>query len=836
MQNFKLTIAGIDRQVSPYRSEGQNAELINLCPENGSLRAVYRPSVVANLKGNRKLLFIHRNNDYTHWISYDGTTLYFEAEERGGELLSRDERIAALPGIVRIESIGNTLIAVGPTSKQYLLYKERAYRFLGDMPTVPVAGLNVLTHFDDYLSEPYNLDISKAFLYPTLHESFRKQVTNVIFGAVAKETDGRYEEGFSLYPVNLRYALRLYDGSYIYHSAPYLMTAVDFRNTIRVEFGESDQLLEKIQVKVRIKRPVIEYEIAGLDPDWFDIVRSVDLFLSRPVALFDFEGEVTRFVKNGTVYIADLPRRSENEIRKEILDASLFYLVKSHPLSGNSTAVSGIIHPQNKELKNLVSRENLSDDYDSHCALSAGTTFVYNNKLHLGEVRKKLFGGFLPVNLSSSGDMKSITVSTLIKTDAGPAEVVVTHDLGTARCSGRILPYLFYPDVRAYRMYVTEVTDSGTKKGVYPLVPHPALNGAYYLQADLEATLPDGAHAHVHTERNASEYLPNRLYVSAVDNPFSFPLEQIYTVSSGRILGMAAATAALSQGQFGQFPLYVFTEDGIWALEVGETVYRSQHPVSRHVCNRAASITPLDNSIVFSTRQGIVRLFGSETEHLSQPLENEVFDVRNRLPRFDRFLALTDDTSVAAAIDTVRFSDYLEQATIGYDYCHNRLVVSNPDRPYCYLYSLADRCWSKQSGRYNYLLNSYPDLYASSGSDIIRLSVRLRPEEREQPVPVAFVTRPFQLLPDELKRIRRAVVRNGRCRSSLWLYGSRDGEEWSLVAVADALRADRPIRPLSAHGSPWRFFVLAYRAEQHPVEPIGHIDLDVETLYRNKLR
>lgn len=85
--------------------------------------------------------------------------------------------------------------------------------------------------------------------------------------------------------------------------------------------------------------------------------------------------------------------------------------------------------------------------------------------------------------------------------------------------------------------------------------------------------------------KNPEEYVPGKLRVSAVYNPFSFPQTNTYTISSGSVLGMAAATAALSQGQYGEFPLYVFTTDGIWALRQGsgDILYASQSPVNREV-------------------------------------------------------------------------------------------------------------------------------------------------------------------------------------------------------------------------------------------------------------
>ena len=70
--------------------------------------------------------------------------------------------------------------------------------------------------------------------------------------------------------------------------------------------------------------------------------------------------------------------------------------------------------------------------------------------------------------------------------------------------------------------------------------------------------------------RMLSEHTPNKLRVSQINNRFVFPQEFTYILSGGEITDLAAATAALSQGQYGEFPLYVFTTEGICGFAAGE--------------------------------------------------------------------------------------------------------------------------------------------------------------------------------------------------------------------------------------------------------------------------
>lgn len=826
MQNFKLPLTGISRASSPYQSDGECAELVNFYPENGYLHPAAEERPVYPMPAGRTLIFVHRNQTFEHWLTYDGACLYFEAAESNGTVTTQNSLVLQMAGVTKVESVGNTLIVRSDTQKCYVLYKEGRYKRLGEQPDMPEASFWVSMYMDRE-SEEIAMTVPNGQFSPADCD----RVTAQVMPVVAKEVEKFYGEGYFIHPVLLRYAFRLYDGEMIYQSQPFLLSASDTLRPVTVPRVDT-QYLRKIRVRTRCAN--LSYSFTGLNSDWSDIVRSIDFFVSPPLYTLDTEGKIS----SASETELRLPGPTISQLRERTASTGNFFLVHSQLVPAGSS-VTGTIDPKEKTLLNLASQEPLPDDYDSHCLIGGRQSLVYNARLHLADISKRLFRGFCPVQLqASAGTMKSVSVSVLIKTDAGDAEVVYSCDLGNGRCRGDLLPYFFYPDARAYRVFVTEATDNGIRKATFALKAHPRLNGAYYLTDNLLALAPGPAstHSHVHRPMNEVESFPNRMYVSETNNPFSFPLKQIYSISSGRILGMASATAALSQGQFGQFPLYVFTDDGVWALETAESGYRSQHPVTRDVCNNPTSILQLDNAVAFSTEKGLMLLAGAESSILSQALDNEVFDLRAQLPGIASFIDLPGQPSIGAAIDRMRFSDYLKRAQTGYDYAHNRLVISHPERGYFYQYSLAEGMWSKQLGRYDYLLNSYPELYASTGASIVRLSAPRRPEENPALVTAFFVTRPFQLLPDVLKRIGQLAIHSGAGRAVTLLYGSRDGRTWTLAAAADGFGGDAPRRTLRMHGSPYRFFIVAHRALMQPAEPMGHLEVTAEPVYSNRLR
>ena len=71
--------------------------------------------------------------------------------------------------------------------------------------------------------------------------------------------------------------------------------------------------------------------------------------------------------------------------------------------------------------------------------------------------------------------------------------------------------------------------------------------------------------------------------VSRVDNPLFFPAVSTYSFDAD-IVAVCSNTVAVSQGQFGQHPLYVFTTEGVWLMSVdvsGAGSYLAQIPCSR---------------------------------------------------------------------------------------------------------------------------------------------------------------------------------------------------------------------------------------------------------------
>ncbi|MBQ5662996.1 MAG: hypothetical protein IIV19_01025, partial [Bacteroidaceae bacterium] len=114
----------------------------------------------------------------------------------------------------------------------------------------------------------------------------------------------------------------------------------------------------------------------------------------------------------------------------------------------------------------------------------------------------------------------------------------------------------------------------------------------------------------------------NVMRVSQVDNPLFFPAKNTYSFDAD-IVALCSNNVALSQGQFGQHPLYVFTNEGIWLMTVdasGAGSYLAQIPCSREICNNVAGVSITTRGVVFPTTKGLMLINGSEVVNISESI------------------------------------------------------------------------------------------------------------------------------------------------------------------------------------------------------------------------
>lgn len=596
--------------------------------------------------------------------------------------------------------------------------------------------------------------------------------------------------------------------------------------------------------------------------DFSDIITSVDIFVSAPIYTYNQSGTCGsptdgKWESHGlyresshanspyewklhssTGWFIPLPSFVEDTFNKNITNCSNFYLFKS--LSIDKLKIEEVqfdivffreeIHIEDDYLNSIVEKEQMTDDYDSHDILMPSFSYVYNNRLNITDLKKLYFKGYDPVCLfccckdlpvktdgSPNENEDNIIISDIyvhIK-DYVNGEVVVHRASSSMKVKkGNVLLWLYYPNVNAYKaqLYIENANNNSWKIVEVNLKKHDFLNGAYFYNNWDGIDLNTGKIVNSKPSYGTSSMeVSAKIYTSEVNNPFYFPVEGINTVGTGRVLGISSATKALSQGQFGQFPLYAFTTDGVWALEVSSTgTYSARQPVTRDVCIDPASITQLDDSVLFATDRGIMLISGSETVCITDTInpDGNPFALSS-LPRADALLgrynkSLSDDTEAISTGDLSlpSFASFIKGCRMVYDYVNQRIITYNPDVRFAYVYSLKSRTWGMMLSRIASNVNSYPEALAMDfDGNLVDFST-----SDAAAVPVFAVTRPFKLGdPDVLKTIDTVIQRGcltARDHVAQVLYGSRDMVNWHIIwsSTDIYLRGFR--------GSPYKYFRL----------------------------
>ena len=287
----------------------------------------------------------------------------------------------------------------------------------------------------------------------------------------------------------------------------------------------------------------------------------------------------------------------------------------------------------------------------------------------------------------------------------------------------------------------------------------------------------------VHKTKGAADVIiKNVLKVSAVDNPFYFPTAQTYKFE-GEIKGLASNAEAISPGQFGTFPLFVFTMEGIWAMSVdtsGQGAYTTQSLSSREVCSGA--ICPVSGGVVFSTDKGVMAISGGQVTDLSAVLDG--FEVDFFKYNAEMWNAIFAKAGKDAVVNPVPIRKYIKGAVIAYNYHYNEIIVSNKAlfeegaAPYSYVYSLTNQVWSVIDTVFDLTTNKYPELVVFDKGDGKMYTF----EDGAAKNKVVAITRPFTLGSFDFKRLRQAGLRTTFEGSlNFYLLGSNDGAEFKCI-------------------------------------------------------
>ena len=338
----------------------------------------------------------------------------------------------------------------------------------------------------------------------------------------------------------------------------------------------------------------------------------------------------------------------------------------------------------------------------------------------------------------------------------------------------------------------------------------------------------------------------NVMKVSMVENPFVFPAACTYTPSQSSIVGFSSNTTALSPGQFGQFPLYVFCSDGIWAMSVdtsGSVAYLTCNQVSREVCVNPASICGVGDGVLFAGKQGLMFIAGNSVSRVSAAVDGASPSLGG-VPA-DLFTKISGLVSLECVGGDFDFRNFIANAFVAYLPSHNEILVGNAAFGYSFVYSFSYNVWTRYNASFTGMVQGtsmpYFFLSACASTGIVAL-----PDTMSGDNCIQLFTRP-QIWGTKLpKRIMQLLLHcyvessatptQGKPLLACYLLGSNDGTHFKVVAgseksagVQDVLFPYFPTRS-------FKYYLFAIVGEVGAATVLTGMDIDVEFPWRNKLR
>ena len=903
---------GYTAQPSDYESlDGDLSASLNLINEDGTVKPLCSPHEELTVYPGHEVLLIHSVPGQENLIILTGDRQgYF-----GLSWIQRDRQLTSTGGaspintksqlrqLLAISIVGNTLAVATSAGVIYILWKDDNYKYLGNRP--PFLPISFGAYKVSDARKASSTSYSNVPLWTYCHysgrysggnmphvsknsedDAFWASVSNQALGLLLSEVSDKVtSKGYLYQPFFIRYAFRLYDGSYSWHSAPILMLVTTHRPVINIScsaIGEERSM--SITCQMALPYFAISYQLFGeLDmlKEWSDIITGVDIFISSPIYTYSQDkaiglpipryeiysripawggGRNDHFVNSGSSssssstsevktskvligHYADSTGSSaidgayidhyiepsvagmkdlvcalpvNDAFNDKIQHESLFYRVASLDLEElkNMTKMANL--PLLKtDLTNINTLETLPDEYNSHAVILPGSLHTYNQRLVMSDISIMPPKPYPLCSMAQAATHTSIPDEG-ITVDAVERIRVFTRINGKKCVSEYTQPipqkitdpgfypldecfprYIYHPDPSAYKM---EITSPEGKFYSLPLKRHPYLSGTYWFGGLSEE--PSDIFDDKDYTTATSAIVGNKIYISEINNPFVFPVENIVTIGCGRIFRLCSAAKALSQGQFGQFPLYAFTDDGIWALEISATgVISARQPITRDVCINPDGITQIDSAVLFPTDRGIMLISGSNAVCVSDTINNEApFDI-SALPHLADLHARLGHTP-CSCLPVQSFTEFLAGCNMVYDYPHQRLVVYNRNYTYAYIFSLKTKLWGMMYSTISYNINSYPEAlavtkggkmvnFASSAGDILT---------------GLLVTRPLKLEGADILKTVDTIIQRGNFRKGhvqSIVYGARDLYNWSLVWSSK----DHFLRGF--RGTPYKYFRIA---------------------------
>ena len=858
MNQKNIILRGISRNPSDRSNpDGGCSESLNVELKDGEIACALKPQTIVSLPW--EILYIHKTPNFKTYIVLNArklTAVFDTSSSMGRQELTE---LASNEVVNSISSIGNTLIVATSITLYYFVYLKGEYESargqILDGPKISFIADRVATKTVTLLTsgphEGHQINPSNSYTIPnpsvvtSQRNSYRasKQFASPVFMVAAY----RLANGDYVWGVPQLVSFKSLSENFLRLTAnEYTKREYDPETGTEVDVDYTDFILKTDVLGYKIKAQLFQKEeIKQLG----SLVQSIDFLMSDDIFCWSADSKNIKvelmpgsFI--GQDYVCYLEGDS---VESSITNASIFHLVKSIDISHESE-LQKLSEGMILDLDDYVDPDLRSalpyveSDINSHHKSIIDSMMTYNNRLLAAEAEREFSSGtpFLPTTMQTTVNTSATyTYEYHLKTASGADKVVkcrsANGNIGFSKGTLDNYGFLLYPDSRCekVRIYSSESSKLGKMLEI-EMKQHPTLPMYSYAFIRKEdrckpisaVTWKDGSP----TAEDKTEKITNRIYISETDNPFSFSAKGVQDFSDA-VIGFSLITTPLSQGQFGQFSVYVFTEGGIWALGIAsDGSLSSAKPVSQDVAIKG-TISQLDQAIAFTTERGVMLLSGQSIDCISENMNGSP-DIMNDDAVKTLLTEYGAEDLLGVISDNTSFMEFMRSARCAYDYTGKRLLFFNKNETYQYVFSIANSSWHKLQAidfQFTRVLNAYPSAWVTglyrSSHYIFDFSTKLGTATDNSSLKGIIITRPLKLdSVDAYKSIARLFPRGDYQKGNVKyiILGSRDNVNYTILH--------------SFRGPSFKYFKIVILSNLLPDERLAYLELWYENKFLNKPR
>ena len=715
--NTQIKFTGINRNLNSTDSNpGDCSEMINVKSENGILK-IHKDKQIISGQIPYTRVITHDIQSTENYIGFDDIgVIWFDPIS--GEVLQRLYESVEDLGNIHVCTLNNMII-ISDKNKVYnisYLFSNGSYvRFVDN------------TNLDINLPIRHELETVSEATYSdeiTLTQAEKEQWIDLVHAAYNKYFEDNEKNVFGFYLVGVNITLWDNTETKLTNLQPFVPTDSPINNddkyTVKTfplmnPYISGDNNRRKINFTNLVKTHKVVIDEINLD-QYKEYIKAINIYVSKPISpvIFNKENLNIQFNTGESTYKAV-------NIKDSSLDKQLLYKYRSYTIDDLKKGVEEYIA---FGLDNLVTNKTL--DVDSGLTVRAGQMKVYNNRIHYYDSVAKidLTNASYIENLGYI-DNNYLEADTYVFLRNTNGDIITNVGKTKLFYSEKLEPYYALLD------YMTIIQDSRAYKIVFvagntyaevSLSSSSSYNYAYSYLGKVYFSYGDK-----YKDIKASDVYPeqNAINVTSQNNPINFPVEHSYAFA-GAVRDIAYATEPISQTQIGQYPLYVFTDEGIFTLEqgTGTVLYSNITMINTDHIAKGISACQTRNGVAYIANSSVYILSGRNNLNISLALKGHLDKDIQECPAYAACCQNSRLYDITARLSQVNIEKYLENAILSYSAPQDELYVSNRDYEYSYAFSFAYKNWSKVTDTYSSVSDNVMQKQLHVTEDIIEAKAK----------------------------------------------------------------------------------------------------------------